>query len=55
MEIVRKDIIRNKDIVITLKCEKCGRQKQTMGYDDNYFLNIIVPSIKCECEEKNDK
>lgn len=34
---------------MTLVCEHCNAsQKNVIGYDDDYFLNTVIPSIKCK-------
>jgi hypothetical protein len=34
---------------MTLVCEHCNAsEKNVAGYDDDYFLNTVIPSIKCK-------
>lgn len=38
-----------RDFDADLECEHCGHiEKNILGYDDNYFHDIIIPNMKCK-------
>jgi len=53
-----KEITRQhrRDFTAIYKCEHCGHEEKSSGYDDAYFHNNVIPNMKCKkCQKKAPK
>lgn len=43
------------DFLAVYKCEYCGAEtNEQWGYDDDYFVKVVIPGMKCEkCGKKS--
>jgi len=42
-----------RDFTAIYECESCGFEKEGIGYDDEYFHQNVVPSLRCgRCEKQ---
>jgi ribosomal protein L37AE/L43A len=41
-----------RDFYAVYECEHCGATKRGPGYDDAYFHQKVIPTMKCEACEK---
>lgn len=37
-----------RDFQAIYECEHCGFTKKSSGYDDDYFHQVVMPSMKCD-------
>ncbi|WP_297418989.1 hypothetical protein [Clostridium sp.] len=42
--------MNRRDFTAIYKCEFCGHEEKSYGYDDSNFHNNVIPNMKCkEC------
>lgn len=44
-----------RDFRAIYECEGCGETKEDRGYDDAYFHNNVIPSMRCPKCNKTSK
>ena len=37
-----------RDFIALYKCEHCGHEVESSGYDDDYYHTKVIPQIKCD-------
>ena len=53
-----KEIIsqHRRDFTAIYKCEHCGHEEESYGYDDAFFHASVIPNMTCKsCEKKAGK
>ena len=48
MKIERIISQNRRDFNAIYKCEHCGCEEKSSGYDDNYFHQNVIPKMKCK-------
>lgn len=45
-----------RDFYAIYECEHCGYEKESSGYDDNYFHTEVIPNMICKkCGKKSSE
>lgn len=56
MKLIKRTEQNRRDFWFTGKCESCGHEeKDISGYDDHFFLNEVIPDMKCKACGKSSK
>jgi C4-type Zn-finger protein len=49
MRITRSYDFYRRDFTADMECEQCGHEEKKVScYDDSYFHNNVIPSMKCK-------
>lgn len=48
MKIKKINSQHRRDFQAEYECEHCGDIKTAYGYDDSFFHNTVIPSMKCD-------
>lgn len=54
MKIIKSYNWNRRDFCYDSQCEHCNYiDKNNLGYDDDYYYNIVIPNIKCQICKKS--
>lgn len=56
MRIRRRISQHRRDFQAVYECESCGHEFEGHGYDDEYYLDTVVPAMMCpECRQSGEE
>lgn len=48
MRIKKRTYQHRRDFTAIYECESCGHEVEKSGYDDSFFHDTVIPTMKCD-------